>query len=39
MGQFMDKIKKSDDISIIFELNLDNYLGRKNLQLNVIDII
>ncbi|MFA5916753.1 MAG: single-stranded-DNA-specific exonuclease RecJ [Candidatus Gracilibacteria bacterium] len=39
MGQFMDKIKKSDDISIIFELNLDNYNGRKNLQLNIIDII
>jgi hypothetical protein len=35
----MDKIKKSDDISIIFELNLDNYNGRKNLQLNIIDII
>ncbi len=39
MWQFMDKIKKSDDISIIFELNLDNYNGRKNLQLNIIDII
>ncbi|NDK07759.1 single-stranded-DNA-specific exonuclease RecJ [Candidatus Gracilibacteria bacterium] len=39
MGQFMDKIKSSSDISIIFELNLDNYNGNKNLQLNIIDII
>ena len=39
MGQFMDKIKNSKDISIIFELNLDNYNWNKNLQLNIIDIL
>lgn len=39
MWQFMDKIKNNKDISIIFELNLDNYNWNKNLQLNIIDIL
>jgi hypothetical protein len=39
MWQYMDKIKFNKDISIIFELNLDNYNWNKNLQLNIIDII
>nr|MDD3720607.1 single-stranded-DNA-specific exonuclease RecJ [Candidatus Gracilibacteria bacterium] len=39
LGEFMEKIKKSENISIIFELNLDTFNGRKNLMLNIQDII
>lgn len=39
LWEFMEKIKKSENISIIFELNLDTFNGRKNLMLNIQDII
>lgn len=39
MGEFMDQIKKSEKISIVFELNLDTFNWSKNIQLNIIDII
>ncbi|MDD3302651.1 MAG: single-stranded-DNA-specific exonuclease RecJ [Candidatus Gracilibacteria bacterium] len=39
MGKYIEEIKKTNNLSIIFELYLDNFNGTKKLQLNIIDMI
>ena len=38
-GEYMDKIKKSEDISLIFDISEDNYSWKKWLMLKIIDIV
>jgi len=39
MWKYMEEIKKTNNLSIIFELYLDNFNWTKKLQLNIIDMI
>ncbi len=39
MWEFLETIKNSTSFSIVFELNLDTFNGKKNLLLNILDII
>lgn len=39
LWEYLSIIKKAKNISIIFELNIDNYNWNKNIQLNIIDLI
>jgi single-stranded-DNA-specific exonuclease len=38
-GQYLDEIKKSDKIDLIFDISEDVWMGKKNLLLKVVDII
>ncbi|MCH2188754.1 single-stranded-DNA-specific exonuclease RecJ [Candidatus Gracilibacteria bacterium] len=39
LGQYFEKIKKSKNIDIIFELSEDSWMGKKNLMLRVVDVV
>lgn len=39
MWEYFEKIKKSKKVSIVFELNLDTFNSKRNLMLNVQDIV
>lgn len=38
-GEYIEKIKKSKDISLIFDISEDNYSWKKWLMLKIIDIV
>lgn len=39
LGQFRDEIKKANNVSIVVDLNEDNFNGRKSIMLKVMDIV
>ncbi len=39
LGQYLEKIKKSNSIDIVFDVSEDSWMGKKNLMLKVVDVV
>lgn len=39
MGDYYEAIKRGNGVDIIFDLAEDNWMGKKNLMLKVVDIV
>lgn len=39
MWEFYDKIKKAEKVDLIFDISEDNWMGKRNLMLKIVDVV